>query len=153
MTLNNFNKNQRRWFWVLHLGGWAFWGLFVKYLYTTQIAKEQIPWYFVYVMVITVIGILITLGLRYVYRWVIGKPIWAQVIALGGGRLPTPASRTVRMSVCGRKTTSVARRQRERSSGGSSGVGSVREATCPSSWAGTSTPSRTPPRSSWSSAS
>ena len=85
MIFDSLIKDHRKLFWVLHLGGWAFWGLFVKYLYTTQIANEHIPWYFLYVTVITIIGALISLGLRYAYRWIIRKPIWAQAIAFLGG--------------------------------------------------------------------
>ena len=54
MIFDSLIKDHRKLFWVLHLGGWLFWGLFVKYGYTTQWAEERIPWYFLYVMVITV---------------------------------------------------------------------------------------------------
>ena len=45
MIFDSLIKDHRKLFWALHLGGWAFWGVFVKYLYTTQISGEQIPWY------------------------------------------------------------------------------------------------------------
>lgn len=85
MIFDRLIKDHRKLFWVLHLGGWTFWGLFVKYGYTTQISGERIPWYFLYVTVITVIAIFITLMLRYFYRWVMGKPFWAQAVAFLGG--------------------------------------------------------------------
>jgi len=85
MIFDSIIKDNRKLFWVLHLGGWAIWGVFLKYLYTTQIAGEQIPWYHVYVAVITFIAIAITLALRYIYRWVMDKPIWAQGMAFLGG--------------------------------------------------------------------
>ncbi len=81
MKFGGILKNHQRLFWWLHLGGWAFWGVFVKYLYTTEVLNENIPHYYVYVAIITVIGAAITLGLRYGYRWSLGRPFWVQVLA------------------------------------------------------------------------
>ncbi len=85
MKFNRFLENPHKLFWVLHLGGWAFWGVFLKYLYTTQVLGEQPPDYFAYVMVISTIGMLITLALRYLYRWVMERPLWLQAAAFLAG--------------------------------------------------------------------
>ncbi len=69
----------------MHLGGWVFWGVFVKYLYTTEVLNEEIPRYHIYVITITVIGLLITLGLRYLYRWTLSRPFWVQALAFLAG--------------------------------------------------------------------
>jgi hypothetical protein len=68
-------------FWWLHLAGWAFWGVFVKYLYTTEVLNEDIPGYLGYVAIITVIGALITLALRYLYRWSLNRRFFWQAVA------------------------------------------------------------------------
>ncbi len=78
-------NNHKKLFWWLHLGGWAFWGVFVKYLYTTEVLNEDIPRYHLYVAIITVIGALITLVLRYLYKWVLERPFWAQALAFLAG--------------------------------------------------------------------
>jgi signal transduction histidine kinase len=86
--LGNFIKDhgrlsQDRLFWVLHLGGWFAWGVVGKYAYTRAMLEEDTaPGYFLYVMIITAIAIALTLGLRYVYRWLMPRPIWAQVAGL-----------------------------------------------------------------------
>jgi len=75
--------SQQRLFWVLHLGGWFAWGIVGKYAYTRAMLEEDTaPGYFLYVMAITVIAIVLSLGLRYVYRWLINRAIWAQVVGL-----------------------------------------------------------------------
>ena len=79
-------KDQNRLFWALHLGGWFAWGLFGKYGYTRATLEEDTaPGYFLYVMTITVIALVLSLGLRYVYRRFMGRPVWAQVLALLAG--------------------------------------------------------------------
>jgi len=79
-------KDQNRLFWALHLGGWFAWGLFGKYGYTRATLEEDTaPGYFLYVMIITVIAVVLSLGLRYVYRRFMGRPVWAQVLALLAG--------------------------------------------------------------------
>ncbi len=80
MIIRNLVKNQRRLFWVLHLGGWLVWGLIIKYAYTRAVMDGTAPNYLLYVMIITVIGILITLGLRMVYRYLWNRPAWIQVV-------------------------------------------------------------------------
>ena len=80
-------KNEKKLFWVLHIGFWMFWGVFLKYLWTTEIAGSDIPNYFAYVMVITVIAMLISLPLRYLYRWVLGRSLWAQALAFVVGTI------------------------------------------------------------------
>jgi len=77
--------DQRRLFWILQLGGWAAWGLIGKYAYTLAVLGEMIPDYLAYVAVITLIGIVITLGLRYVYHFVWTRPVWVRVVAFAGG--------------------------------------------------------------------
>ena len=72
-------------FWVLHIGGWSAWGIFGKYLYTVLTIEQSIPGYALYVALITLIGIVISLGLRYLYRRSRGRPLWSQALALGGG--------------------------------------------------------------------
>ena len=76
--IKNLIGNQKRLFWVLHLGGWLAWGLFAKYALTRAISEEMVPNYFFYVMVITVIAIILSLGLRYFYRFMWSKPLWQQ---------------------------------------------------------------------------
>jgi two-component system LytT family sensor kinase len=78
MMIKNLLGNQKRLFWVLHLGGWFAWGLFAKYAWTRTISEEMVPNYFFYVMVITVIAIVLSLGLRYLYRFLWSRPFWQQ---------------------------------------------------------------------------
>ncbi len=73
-------KDQDKLFWVLHLGGWFAWGILGKYAYTIAILEDAAPNYFLYVMVITVIGLVIALGLRSVYRFLWSHPIWIQAL-------------------------------------------------------------------------
>ena len=75
-------KNQQRLFWVLHLGGWYAYGLIGKYAYTRAVLDDTAPGYFVYVMVITTIAVLLSLGLRYFYRRLFGRAMWLQVTGL-----------------------------------------------------------------------
>ena len=75
--------SQQRLFWLLQLGGWFAWGLVGKYAYTRAMLEEDTaPGYFIYVMAITVIAIVLSLGLRYVYRWLMNRAIWSQVVGL-----------------------------------------------------------------------
>ncbi|NND44618.1 MAG: histidine kinase [Xanthomonadales bacterium] len=76
---------QKRQFWILHVCGWLAWGIFAKYLYTRAVLEETAPGYFLYVMLITVIGMLISLGLRLLYRWVWERPVWVRALAFVGG--------------------------------------------------------------------
>jgi len=78
-------QNQNRLFWVLHLGGWLTWGVIVKYAYTLVIFEATSPYYFLYVMVITVIGILITYGLRLIYRYLWARALWLRAVGFVGG--------------------------------------------------------------------
>jgi two-component sensor histidine kinase len=79
------NINRGRQFWTLHLGGWFAWGIFVKYLLTRATIEDLPPRYFVYVMIISVVAMVITLGLRYLYRWLWERPAWLRAIAFFGG--------------------------------------------------------------------
>jgi two-component system LytT family sensor kinase len=80
MMFSNLVNNQSRLFWVFHLGGWLAWGLIAKYGYTRAISEEMIPNYFLYVMIITAVGMVYSLGLRYLYRFMWQRPIWQQVV-------------------------------------------------------------------------
>lgn len=76
---------QKRQFWILHVCGWLAWGVFAKYLYTVTTLDEAIPNYFDYVMIITAVGMVIALGLRYLYKLVWERPVWVRALAFGGG--------------------------------------------------------------------
>ena len=80
-------KNPSRLFWLLHLGGWLAWGLFGKYAYTVITLDEVPPGYFSYVMIISTIGMLLTLLLRYLFRALWKKSFWIQAAAFLGGTL------------------------------------------------------------------
>ncbi|MGB5486079.1 MAG: histidine kinase [Lysobacterales bacterium] len=85
MNLKTIIKNRPNLFWILHVGGWAAWGLFGKYLYTTSWSVEIAPHYAIYVAIITVFGMIATLPLRYLYRFLWNRAIWIQAIGLLGG--------------------------------------------------------------------
>lgn len=78
MMIRKFICNQRRLFWVLHLGGWLAWGVFGKYVFTRAMLEDTAPGYFLYVMAIMFIAIVLSLGLRYVYRFLWSRPLWIQ---------------------------------------------------------------------------
>ena len=67
------------------MGGWAAWGVFGKYLYTTSWAVEVAPHYALYVAIITIFGMIVSLPLRYLYRFLWNRAIWVQAIGLLGG--------------------------------------------------------------------
>ena len=85
MNVPDYMTDQRRLFWILQFGGWIAWGLFGKYGYTILVLDEVIPGYLLYVAVITLIAIVITLALRYLYRFVWKRPIWVRAVAFAGG--------------------------------------------------------------------
>ena len=86
MKLKTIIKNRPNLFWLLHVGGWFAWGLVGKYLYTAAMQGDDIaPKYAAYVAIITVIGMIISLPLRYVYRFLWSRAIWIQAIGLLGG--------------------------------------------------------------------
>ncbi len=78
-------EDRQRLFWWLQVSGWAFWGAIAKYLRTRIVLEETAPNYALYVAVITVIAIFITLGLRYLYRFLWNRQIWVQVLGFVGG--------------------------------------------------------------------
>jgi len=80
MIIGNLVKDQRRLFWVLHLGGWFAYGLVIKYGLTRAQLDDTAPKYLLYVMIISVIGILITLGMRLIYRYLWNRPAWVQIV-------------------------------------------------------------------------
>jgi hypothetical protein len=85
MTRNFLLNDRQRLFWALQLGGWAAWGIVGKYLYTRTMLDEVAPNYGLYVAVITVIGLVISLGLRYLYRFLWRRPVWIQAVGFLGG--------------------------------------------------------------------
>ena len=85
MRIRNWLEDQKHLFWVLHLGGWALWGLIGKYALTVAMLEEIAPYYGYYVAVITTVGVVISLGLRLLYRWLWNRPIWVQGLAFLGG--------------------------------------------------------------------
>jgi len=85
VELKTIVKNQPNLFWAFHLGGWVLWGVVGKYLYTATMLEEVAPSYAAYVAVITVIGMFISLTLRYLYRLLWNRAIWIQATGLVGG--------------------------------------------------------------------
>jgi len=85
VKLKNIIKNQPKLFWAFHLGGWALWGIFAKYLLTATMLEDVAPNYAVYVAIISVIGMFISLGLRYLYRFLWDRALWIQAIGFLGG--------------------------------------------------------------------
>jgi two-component sensor histidine kinase len=47
-----------------------------------MLEEDTAPGYFVYVMTITAIAVVLSLGLRCLYRWSMARPIWAQAVGL-----------------------------------------------------------------------
>ena len=87
MKVPEFLREPRYQFWLLHVGGWALWGALGKYAYTAYLAEDGgvAPGYALYVTVITLIAILLSLPLRYLYRYVWDRPLWLRVVAFAGG--------------------------------------------------------------------
>ena len=80
--ISDLASNRQRLFWVLHLCGWYAYGVIGKYAYTRAVLEDTAPGYFVYVMVITTVAVLLSLGLRYFYRYLFGRAIWLQMAGL-----------------------------------------------------------------------
>jgi hypothetical protein len=87
MKIRAFIGDQRRLFWVFHLGGWFAWGLIGKYGLTRAMLEDTAPHYFLYVMIITVIAMVLSVGLRYLYRFLWSRPLWIQGIGFLLGSL------------------------------------------------------------------
>ena len=85
MSIRNCLEDQKRLFWTLNLAGWMIWGVIGKYALTLAMLDQVAPNYGHYVAVITVIGLLISLGLRLLYCWLWERAIWVQAIAFLGG--------------------------------------------------------------------
>jgi len=85
VKLKTIIKDRPNLFWAFHLGGWALWGIFAKYLYTVTVLEEVAPNYALYVAIISIIGMLFTLVLRYLYRFLWNRAIWIQAIGMIGG--------------------------------------------------------------------
>jgi hypothetical protein len=82
MKFRKLVREQEKLFWVLHLGGWLAWGVLVKYSLTVAILDDTAPNYFFYVMVISAIGVVISLALRYLYRALWNKATWIRATSL-----------------------------------------------------------------------
>ena len=85
MKLKKIIKDQPNLFWVFHLGGWALWGIVGKYLYTATMLEDVAPNYAAYVAIISVIGMVISLSLRYLYRFLWNRAIWGTGYRPSGG--------------------------------------------------------------------
>ncbi len=85
VKLKTILREQPNFFWVVHIGGWILWGIFGKYLLTATLLDVLPPDYALYVAIITVIGMIISLGLRYLYRFLWERPIWVQAIGFVAG--------------------------------------------------------------------
>ena len=84
MKLKTLIKDQPNLFWAFHLGGWALWGCY-KYFYTVMVLDEIAPHYAAYVTLISFIGMLISLVLRYLYRLLWNRAIWVQALGFVAG--------------------------------------------------------------------
>lgn len=85
MDIRGWFADERRLFWTLQLAGWAGWGLIGKYGFTRITLGEIAPHYGAYVAVITVIAMVLTLGLRVLYRVTWNSAAWVRGIAFLGG--------------------------------------------------------------------
>jgi len=84
MDIRDLVRDQPRLFWLLHLGGWTSWGLLGKYLVTVLLDAAP-PHYGIYVALITGIAIVITLPLRYLFRYLWERPLWLRALGFLGG--------------------------------------------------------------------
>ena len=84
MIFGKIIKNQRSLFWVLQVVGWLVWGTVVKFGLTLAMFKEVAPNYFLYVMLISAIALVITLGMRLIYRYLWGRAAWIQALGFIG---------------------------------------------------------------------
>ncbi len=84
MNSRKWLEDERHLFWVLQLGGWAAWGIF-KYGFTSVTFDEVSPNYGYYVTLITALGLVISLVLRLLYRFLWNRAIWIQAIGFLGG--------------------------------------------------------------------
>jgi len=66
MPIDRVMNDQQRLFWLLQLGGWSSWA--ATFYLSILVWRDPPPWYLVYLPVISVIGLLLTLGLRWIYR-------------------------------------------------------------------------------------
>ncbi len=88
VKLKKILKSRPNLFWAFHLGGWALWGI-LRYFYVVALLKDTAPFYALYMAGITVIAMLMTLILRYVYRFLWNRAIWIQAIGFVGGSVLT----------------------------------------------------------------
>jgi hypothetical protein len=85
MSLLRPTISQKQQFWILHLGGWTVWGAF-KFFYSYDATEGNVaPYYWAYVAIISVVAMIISLGLRSLYKALWEKPVWIRALALIGG--------------------------------------------------------------------
>ena len=77
-------RDPRYQFWLLHIGGWALWGVLGKYGYTVYMDFAP-PGYGYYVASITLMAVLLCLPLRWLYRYTWDSPFWQRALAFAGG--------------------------------------------------------------------
>ncbi len=75
---------QNRQFWVPLVGGWLVWGLF-KFFYTQAVIEDLPPKYYLYVISISLIAMIISIGLLLLYRVLWERSIWIRAAAFFGG--------------------------------------------------------------------
>ncbi len=85
MKMRSWLDDPRRLFWLLHLGGWAAWGVVGKYFLTLAMLGEVAPLYGWYVALITFVAMVLSLGLRLLFRRVWNSPVWVQALSFLGG--------------------------------------------------------------------
>lgn len=85
MNIRKWLEDPGHLFWVLNLGGWAAWGLVVKYGYSAVVLEEVAPNYGIYVTVICAIAVILCLGLRFLFRFLWHRAAWIQALGFLGG--------------------------------------------------------------------
>lgn len=85
MNIRKWLEDPKHLFWVLNLGGWATWGLVVKYGYSAVVLEEVAPNYGLYVTVICTIAAILCLGLRFLFRFLWHRAAWIQALGFLGG--------------------------------------------------------------------
>ena len=82
MPIEHVIEDKQRLFWLLQLGGWSSWG--ATFYLGILVWGEPPENYFVYIPLIAAIGMLITLGLRWIYRLTWGRSIGIRAFAALG---------------------------------------------------------------------
>ena len=83
MRLNNWLEQRPIQFWIFNIAGWTLWGAVGKYLLlATLLENDLAPGYGLYVALISLMGLVISLGMHRVYRWVMPRAMWTRILAL-----------------------------------------------------------------------